>query len=151
MVGGVGAELLNFYLPSALERRRDRWFEVLEQRLADVEGRVLDDDAFATIVLEATKAALGTHLEDKLQLLAAAVRSSADVVDRGDDEFMARRLLRWVDELDPIHFEVLVQRRSTPNGSPPSAASSSGARSLATAWTPPAPSGAAGFHCWLAT
>lgn len=107
MVGGAGAELLNFYLPASMERRRERWFRLLDERVADVEERVLDDEAFQTIVLEATKAALGTHLEEKLRLLAEAVRSSADVVGRGDDDFMAMRLLRWVDELEPIHFEIL--------------------------------------------
>ena len=106
-VGGAGAELLNFYLPAALEQRRERWFKLLDERLTGVEERVLHHEAFQTIVLEATKAAFGTHLEEKLRLLAAAVRSSADAIDRGDDDFMVKRLLRWVDELEPIHFQML--------------------------------------------
>ena len=106
-VGGAGAELLNFYLPASLERRRDRWFMLLDERLAGVEDRVLNDEAFQTIVLAATRAAFGTHLEEKLRLLADAVRSSADMISRGDDDFMAMRLLEWVDALEPLHFKIL--------------------------------------------
>lgn len=107
VVGGAGAELLNFYLPAAMEQRRERWFKMLDVRLAGVEDQVLNDEAFQTIVLRATKAAFGTHLEEKLRLLADAVRSAADVVGRGDDDFMAMRLLEWVDELEPLHFRIL--------------------------------------------
>lgn len=106
-VGGAGAQLLDFYLPASLENRRDRWFKMLDERLADVEERVLDDERFKTIVLEATKAALGTHLENKLRLLAGAVRSSADVLARGGDDFLAMRLLAWAGELEPLHFQIL--------------------------------------------
>ena len=106
-VGGAGVQLMNVYLPSALERRRDQFFVLLDERLADVEEQILDDEVFQTIVLQATKAALGTHLEEKMRLLAAAVRSSADIVGRGGDTFMAMRFLQWVDELEPFHFEIL--------------------------------------------
>jgi hypothetical protein len=107
VLGGAGAELLNFYLPAAMEQRRERWFKMLDERLAEVEDQVLDDEAFQTIVLRATKAAFGTHLDEKLRLLANAVRSAADIVGRGDDDFMATRLLGWVDELEPLHFRIL--------------------------------------------
>ena len=107
LVGGAGAELLNFYLPAALEQRRERWFQMLDERLAGVEDQVLNDESFQTVVLAATKAALGTHLEEKLRLLATAVRSSAGALDRGDSAFMAMRFLRWVEELEPTHFRIL--------------------------------------------
>ena len=94
-VGGAGVQLMNVYLPSALERRRDQFFVLLDERLADVEEQILDDEVFQTIVLQATKAALGTHLEEKMRLLAAAVRSSADIVGRGGDTFMAMRGCCW--------------------------------------------------------
>lgn len=106
-LGEAGVGLFNWYFPAALEQRRDAFFKLLDERLAEIEERVLNDEAFQTILIAATKAALGTHLEKKLSLLAAAVQSSADAVGRGDDEFMAMRFLRWVDELEPIHFEIL--------------------------------------------
>lgn len=106
-LAGAGAELLATYLPSALEKRRECWFNLLNERLADVERRVLADEAFQTTVLQATKAALGTHFDEKLELLAQAVRSSADTVATGGDGFMDKRLLQWVDELDPLHFQIL--------------------------------------------
>lgn len=104
-IGGTGATLLNFYLPSALERRRVQWLTVLDERLADLESQVLDDEGFLTIVLQATKAALGTHLEEKLELLAGGVASAASW--RSEDQFMAMRHLRHVEALDPEHFRLL--------------------------------------------
>src|SRR5690554_2494646 len=85
LIGGAGVELLAFYLPASLEKRRNLWCLLLDERLADVESRVLKDETFQTIVLKATKAALGTHLEEKLRLLAEAVGSSADMVARDED------------------------------------------------------------------
>lgn len=106
-IGGAGAELLNSYLPAAVEKRRERWFKLLDKRLADVEELLFNDEAFQTLVLQATRAAFGTHLEEKMVLLAEALRSAADTVRRGEDEFVASRLLRWVDELEPLHFHIL--------------------------------------------
>jgi hypothetical protein len=68
---------------------------------------VLNEEAFQTIVLAATNAAFGTHREEKLRLLADAVRSAADIVAQGDDDFISMRLLESVDELEPIHFWIL--------------------------------------------
>jgi hypothetical protein len=104
-VGGPGAALLSFYLPSSLERRREEWARLLDERLADVESFLLDEEGFLTIVLTATKAALGTHLEEKLELLAGGVASAASL--RNEDQFMAMRHLRHVEALDPEHFRLL--------------------------------------------
>ena len=104
-IGGAGASLLNFYLPSSLERRREQWVRLLDERLAQVESQVLGEEGFLTIVLEASRAALGTHLEEKLELLAGGVASAASL--RSEDQFMAMRHLRHVEALDPEHFRLL--------------------------------------------
>lgn len=104
-LGGVGTELLRWILPSSLEKRRQRWFELLADRLAAVERGRLDNEALVTFVIEASKAALGTHLEEKLRLLANCVASEVGSADPGS--FAAMRLLGHVEALAPEHFRVL--------------------------------------------
>ena len=103
--GGAGTELLEWILPASLEKRRARWLNLLNARLEAIEGSIRNDEAMVTFVLAATKAALGTHLEEKMDLLAACVASEADAVDH--DAFAALRLLRHVEALDPEHFIAL--------------------------------------------
>lgn len=105
VVGGAGSALLAFYLPASLGRRREAWARLLDERLAEVEHVLLDDEALLTIVLEATKAALGTHLEEKLHLLAGCVVSAA--TGRTADSFLAMRYLGHVEALEPEHFRLL--------------------------------------------
>ncbi|MGH9248161.1 MAG: hypothetical protein ACRD0W_01385 [Acidimicrobiales bacterium] len=108
-VGGPAAELFGAIVPTSLERRRQEWFKRVADRLRRLEEQDVhidaDDEGFITIVVEATKAALGTHIEEKLELLANCVESAALPEQR--DDFMAMRLLLYVEELSPEHFVVL--------------------------------------------
>jgi hypothetical protein len=111
MIGGPVAELFGAIVPTSLDRRRQRWFELVARKLQRLEDRgvliddLAHDEGFITIVIEATKAALGTHIEEKLELLANCVESAALPEQR--DDFMAMRLLLYVEELSPEHFVVL--------------------------------------------
>lgn len=81
---------------------------VLEELQAERGLRVEDldgDETFMTILVEASKAALGTHIEEKLALLAGCVKSAALPENR--DDFIAMRYLRYVEDLSPEHFLVL--------------------------------------------
>lgn len=103
VVGGPAAEVFEMVIPTALEKRKKLWSELLDERLRRVE-RQIDDEEFATLVIQATKAALGTHLEEKIRLLAevVAVGAAATV-----DDVMAGRHLQHVEALAPAHFQVL--------------------------------------------
>lgn len=111
VIGGPAAELFELVVPSSLNRRRQQWFERVAAKLRDLEERevdlsgLADDEGFITVLIEASKAALGTHLEEKLDLLANCVASAAVPADR--DDFMAMRLLQFVEELGPEHLVVL--------------------------------------------
>jgi len=104
-VGGAGTELLRWVFPSSLEKRRERWFKLLDERLAAVERGCFDNEALVTFMIEASKAALGTHLEEKLKLLANCVATEVGSADPGS--FAAMRLLGHVEALSPEHFRVL--------------------------------------------
>lgn len=110
-IGGPAAELFNVVIPSSLDRRRNAWFEIVDERLDRLEQNGIDlealgtDEGFVTIVIEATKAALVTHLEEKLVLLANCIESVA--LPEGRDDFLAMRFLQYVEELSPEHFIVL--------------------------------------------
>ncbi|MGD9752150.1 MAG: hypothetical protein AB7W59_14255 [Acidimicrobiia bacterium] len=119
VIGGPAAELFELVVPSSLERRRQAWFERVADRLRALEDRkvdlsgLADDEGFITVLIEASKAALGTHLEEKLDLLANCVESAALPSDR--DDFLAMRLLAYVEELSPEHFVVLTYLASPGN------------------------------------
>lgn len=119
VIGGPAAELFEFVVPSSLDRRRQAWFERVADRLRALEDRqvdlsgLADDEGFITVLIEASKAALGTHLEEKLDLLANCVESAALPSDR--DDFLAMRLLAYVEELSPEHFVVLTYLASPSN------------------------------------
>lgn len=112
IAGGPAAELFGAIVPTSLERRKRRWAEEVATRLRALEAErgvsiedLAGDEAFVSLLIEASKIALGTHLEEKLQLLGACIESCAIPEER--DDFMAMRMLRWVDELSPEHFVVL--------------------------------------------
>ena len=111
VLGGPAAELFEVFVPSSLNKRRQEWFDRVAEKLRDMEEREIDlsgpgsDEGFVTVVIQASKAALGTHLEQKLDLLASCVSSAALPGDR--DDFIAMRLLQYVEELSPEHFVVL--------------------------------------------
>ncbi len=67
------------------------------------------DERFATVLIEASKTALGTHLEEKLQLLKNAIVHTA--LPDGPADFLTIRFLRWIDELSPEHFIMLTYAR----------------------------------------
>ena len=84
IIGGVGAELVGL-LGSPLAQRRDVWWEDLEWRLRDLEGRVegfrFDDlsqnKQFVSQALQAGVAALRSHQTEKLEALRNAVLNVA--------------------------------------------------------------------------
>lgn len=79
-VGNAGSELLAL-LSSPVAERRDDWFEDLQRRLQELEGKIagfkFDDLAknkqFVSATLQATQAALRTHQQEKLEALKNAV------------------------------------------------------------------------------
>lgn len=111
IVGGSAAELVESVVGPMLVRRRERWFEEVADaiRILQRQHVPVDSEEFVTAVAHASRIALGTHLDEKLTMLKAAIIHSA-LPDRPTD-VMTMRFLRFVDELDPEHFAVLAYLR----------------------------------------
>jgi hypothetical protein len=105
VIGGPASTLLAYWLPAAFENRLKAWSLHLDHRLAAVEDTVFEAPAFQTLVLAATRAAYGTHVEEKLELLARGLQSVA--TGRTTDQFMAMRHIQHVEALELEHFMVL--------------------------------------------
>ena len=107
-----GSELVGL-LTSPLAQRRDDWFEDLERRLRDLEGRVegfrFDDlrnnEQFISATLQATQAAIKTHQKEKLEALRNAVLNVAIGQSPGDD--LQLIFLTIIDAFTPKHLQVL--------------------------------------------
>lgn len=110
-VGGPLQTLIGAVLTPSIDKRRDQWLQEVDLLLRRIQGvlgsldRLRDDDLFVTAVVEATRIALGTHLEEKIELLRNSLLNLA--LDPERDDFMAMRLLRFVEELSPEHFVYL--------------------------------------------
>jgi hypothetical protein len=113
VVGGSLQVLIDLVIAPSLAQRRDRWFTLLGQVVDDlrqrVEGFQIDslssNEAFVTAVAEASRIAVGTHIEEKLRMLKNCLVNL--VIDDFGGDFMTMQMFRFVDELAPQHFVVL--------------------------------------------
>jgi hypothetical protein len=114
-VGGSVIALLDAVLGPPLDRRRQRWFEEVADAIQTLQRQSVpvDSDEFVTAVARASTIAMGTHYDEKLAMLKAAIIHSA-LPDRPSG-VIVNRLLRLVDELEPEHFIVLNKIRQGPN------------------------------------
>jgi hypothetical protein len=110
-VGGAAVELLDAVLGPPLARRQQAWWEKVAEAIRVLQANHIpvDGDEFVTAVAQASRIALGTHLDEKLEMLKAAIIHSA-LPDRPSD-LLTLRFLRFVDELEPEHFIVLTYLR----------------------------------------
>jgi hypothetical protein len=120
-VGGPAQMFLEALFAPAIQKRRDRWFARLEEVIVELQARVanLDPDAlaeneeFVSAVMEASRIAMGTHLEAKLDLLKNCLINLG--LGNTNGHFLDRQMFKWVEDLSPEHFLVL-QYLSNPRG-----------------------------------
>jgi hypothetical protein len=120
MVGGTAQILIDGVITPSLIRRRDKWFEKLGNVLEDLQVRLegfdvrdlAGNEEFVSGVMQASRIAMMTHEEEKLEFLRNCLANLA-VASPGD--LLAARFLRFVDELSPEHFLVLTYA-SDPRG-----------------------------------
>lgn len=115
IAGGPAGMLFSYAMSLPFNRRQERWFESLAQALTDVEERLdgltfevlAEDDGFVDTLIAATRAAAATSHEVKLGALRNAVVNAVDAEERPDEE-LRLRMIRLVDEMVPLHMELLV-------------------------------------------
>lgn len=110
--GSAAVELFNKVVMPPLERRRDRWREMVGARLRKLEARgaidpetLQQDDAFITVMMQASQAAMRNHHEEKLQALQNAVLNAA--LPNPPDESIQQMFVQLVDTFTEWHIRLL--------------------------------------------
>lgn len=113
VIGGSLQVLADVVIAPSLTKRRDVWLRKLHELMVELEEKVegfdaaslAGDEVFVSAVADASRIAMGTHLEEKLELLKNCLAHMA--VSESRDDFLDLQLFRFVDELTPEHFVVL--------------------------------------------
>ena len=111
--GGTVVALLDQIFGTPYARRHDAWLRKMHELLLGLEARGVDIGTlgdrpeFVTAVHEATRVALGEHLEAKLDQLKAVLLNAATHPADTVTDMWTLRYLRWIDELEPAHVEIL--------------------------------------------
>lgn len=106
------AEFMSALFDTPVNRRRDRWVEMIALRIVELEGKVdgfkIEDlpnnERFVSALLEASNMAVRTHFKEKLEALANAVMRTAVTNSEDDVQMM---FLHLVDRVTPSHLVVL--------------------------------------------
>ncbi|MFT4616080.1 MAG: hypothetical protein ACI9CV_000036 [Ilumatobacter sp.] len=110
---GTAVELIRQIFGTPFERRHQEWVQVVYEIMVELRDRDVDIDdlaarpEFISALHDASRIALGEHLEKKLEML-EAILINADVRPRDSiSDLWTLRCLRWVDELEPQHVELM--------------------------------------------
>lgn len=112
-LAGTVVEVLRQIFGTAYEHRREAWLRRLYELVVELDERGVDVDAlagrqaFVTAVHDASRIAMGEHIEEKLDMLKAVLFNAATRVPDDVSDLWTLRYLRWVDELEPQHIAVL--------------------------------------------
>lgn len=111
--GGTAAvELFNSVVTPPLERRRDEWREMVGERLLKLERAervtlegLQANEAFVSIAMQATLAALRTHVQEKREALRNAVLNAA--ITETPDDSLRQVFIGLVDTFTGWHLRIL--------------------------------------------
>lgn len=105
-------ELFRKFVTPPLEKRQYAWMQEVAntiERLGSNKGLSLDEltnnEAFASVVLQATYVAIRNHHEEKRRALASCIFNAGIATDIETDLQLA--FVRYVDELSPTHVVLL--------------------------------------------
>ena len=111
-IGAPAVELLNAIVTPSLQKRRDKWFQDIGERLEKIEGKqngileqLADNDIFVDISLKTTELALKTSEDEKLEALRNALLNS--IVNDTIDISLQQIFLGYVDTFTVWHIKLL--------------------------------------------
>lgn len=113
IVGGSITEVMSLVLAPAVARRRDTWFKELADGLEEAERKIdgftvenlIQDEAFVSAVIDATRSAISTHKDEKRDALRNGLLNIA--LHRSTDKDQQQTFLRYIDELTVWHIRIL--------------------------------------------
>ncbi len=105
-------DLFEFFVLPPLEKRRQKWMEEVAQGLRELERKGLlnleeleNNEAFITILVQTSQAAIRNHQAHKLMAFRGVVLNAAINIDIAED--LQLRFVSFVDELTPSHIALL--------------------------------------------
>ena len=110
---GTAVELIRQIFGTPFERRHQEWVQVVYEIMVELRDRDVDIDdlaarpEFISALHDASRNALGEHLEKKLEMLEAILINAAVRPRDSISDLWTLRCLRWVDELEPQHVELM--------------------------------------------
>jgi hypothetical protein len=112
-LGAATVHVIARFLVPGVERRREEWFKELADdfdRLKEqVDGFDIEslarNEAFVSATIQATRIAIGTHQDEKRQLLRNALLNIA--MSNAFSEDMQHIYIRLIDEFTPSHVKIL--------------------------------------------
>ncbi len=112
-VGGALQVLVDAVMMPSLAKRRDVWLGKVGELLVELDekctgfdpAQLAGDEVFVTAISDASRIAMGTHLEEKLDLLKNCLAHLVLAQDR--DDFMILQMFRFVELLSPEHILIL--------------------------------------------
>jgi hypothetical protein len=112
LVGAAATELLQLLITPPLEKRRDEWMNKIGLALLELEmdrGIHIEDlqmnEAFITVMMQASQVAIRNHQQEKIQALRNVVFNTALSTNISED--LQSQFIRYIDELTPSHFALL--------------------------------------------
>lgn len=113
VLGAPSLEILSLIVAPSVAGRRNEWFKEIAAALDELEKTVagfkvenlVNDEAFVSAALQATRIAIGTHQQEKRELLRTALLNIA--VGKGPREELQQAYLNAIDAFSPSHVKVL--------------------------------------------
>ena len=113
VIGGPILEVLSMVLAPTVARRRDQWFRELADALDHLEEKVEgfrvqdlhNDEVAVSAIVQASRAAVSTHQEEKRRALRNAVLNV--ILSKGSDEERQQVFLNLIEVLSVMHLEIL--------------------------------------------
>lgn len=118
LVGGAVSDLFSVVLAPSLARRRDEWFKELAKGLDTLEKQaegfkienLVQNEAFVSATIQATRIAIGTHQREKREMLRNALLKVA--IGKGPDEELQQVYWNAIEAYSPSHVKVLKALRN---------------------------------------
>jgi len=110
-VGGPTSEIFAAIVHPPLQKRLEQWREDIAVAIRKLQessveiGALLQDEGFATMVIQATVVVLRNHHQEKREALRNAIVNAALSTQGASDLHLA--FVRFVDELSPAHVRLL--------------------------------------------
>jgi hypothetical protein len=112
VLGGSITEVMSLVLTPAIAKRRDRWFKDLAEAVEQLEDKksitiadLIGNEMFISAVVQATRAAIGTHQREKLEALRNAVLNIALSKSLDDEKQIV--FLNLIETFSETHLELL--------------------------------------------